>query len=125
MMDGQHGIDRTGLAAAATMLIPRENLFAEPGEVLPVGPLPVVAPLAQTPDIYRGRAAVTEKHPLPQTGTPSGPLPFPALARRLGRRRGCRSAPPRLLEAKTGHSRWGSREELPEQGQLPAKYSLF
>jgi hypothetical protein len=37
MVDGKHGIDRPGLAAAAMMLIPRENLFAEPGEMLPVG----------------------------------------------------------------------------------------
>jgi hypothetical protein len=79
MMDGQHGIDRAGLAAAATMLIPGEHLFAEPGEMLPVGPLPVVATLAEPADICRGRTAAAEEHPLPQTGKPAGTEYFPAL----------------------------------------------
>jgi hypothetical protein len=51
VVDGEHAIDRASLAAAATMLIPFENLFAKPGEVLPIGPLPVVATLAQTTDV--------------------------------------------------------------------------
>jgi hypothetical protein len=85
MVYGQHGMDRAGLAAAATMLVPGEHLFAEPGEVLPVGPLPVVATLAVATDIDRGRTAAAEKHPLPRTGEPGGPNHFPSLPETVGR----------------------------------------
>jgi hypothetical protein len=81
MVDGKHGIDRPGLAAAATILISLENLFAEPGEVLPVGPLPVVATLTETPDIDRRRAAAAEEHPLPQAREPGRTDHFPSLPR--------------------------------------------
>ena len=84
MVNGQHGIDRAGLAAAATMLIPGEHLFAEPGEVLPVGPPPAVATLAETAYIDRGRAAAAEEHSLPQTGEPGGTGHFPSPPGRLG-----------------------------------------
>jgi hypothetical protein len=49
--------------------------------VLPVRPLPVVAPPAQTANIYIGRTAAAEKHPLPQAGAPSRTDPFPSLPR--------------------------------------------
>ncbi len=73
------------------MLIPGEDLFPEPGKVLPVGPLPVVAPPAQTAHIYRGRTAAAEKHPLPQAGAPGSHFPsvprfaFPAPGGDAGR----------------------------------------
>ena len=66
------------------MLIPLENPLAQPGELLPVGPLPVVGTLAQTPDVYRGRAAAAEEHSLPQTGEPGGTGHFPSPPGRLG-----------------------------------------
>jgi hypothetical protein len=78
-MDGQHGIDRGRLAAAATMLIPGEHPFAEPGEMFPVSPFPVVATLAETADIYGCRTAAAEEHPLPHTGKPDGTGHFPSL----------------------------------------------
>ena len=101
VMDGEHGIDRGGRAAAATMLVPCEDLFPEPGKVFPVGPLPVVAPPAQTAHIYRGRTAAAEKHPLPQAGAPGSHFPslprfaFPAHGGAAGRivRSFCRLKP--------------------------------
>jgi hypothetical protein len=101
------------------MLIPLENLFAEPDEVLLVSPLPVVAPLAQTSDKDRGSAAAAEAPFAVNGGAESdGPLPFPALASNLRRCRGCRPSPPQLPDARIGHSCRGSRKELPVQERI-------
>jgi hypothetical protein len=83
MVNGQHGIDRACLATAATMLVPSQHLFAEFGEVLPVGALPVAAALAESADIDRGRTAAAGKPPFAADWKVrrDGALPFPSLVR--------------------------------------------
>lgn len=81
MVDGEHGIGRASLAATAMMLIPREHLFAQAGEVPPVRPLPLVTATAPTVHVERGRAAAAEKHSLPQARAPGRTDRFPSLAR--------------------------------------------
>jgi hypothetical protein len=86
------------------MLIPLENLLAQPGKMLPIGPLPVVATLAETPNIDRGGTAAAEKDSLLHSGDPGGTDHSPSredLYRSLLFRR--RTSTP--TESKTLHGR--------------------
>jgi hypothetical protein len=89
VVDREHRVDPLRLAAATTMPVPGENLLTEAGKMSLVGPLPVIAPLAKSPDIYRGRAAAAEEDALAEFGLTGQPDTldstdhFPSLPRKI------------------------------------------